>query len=166
MIRALLTGAAIGGIAARRPYDCAMPRTVEVSVVVPAPIEDVWADLAQLESHSEWMRDAEAIEFLTDQRAGVGTRIRVPTRVGPLTTVDEMQFTAWEPPHRMAIDHQGKFSGQGEIALQETLEGTVVTWRERVKFPWTFAGPIGEFVAAPILRWIWKKNLEALSERF
>jgi len=143
-----------------------MPRNIEVSVIVPAPIEQVWEDLANLKSHSEWMRDAEAIEFLTENTEGVGTRIRVPTRVGPLTTVDEMEFTAWEPPHRMAIDHQGKFSGQGEIVLQETLQGTVVTWRERVKFPWTFAGPIGELVAAPVLRWIWKMNLTGFAKRF
>lgn len=143
-----------------------MPRTIEVSAVIDADIETVWADLADLSSHSEWMRDAEEIQFLTDKTAGVGTKIRVPTRVGPFTTVDEMEFTAWEPPHRMAISHQGKFTGEGEIALQDTLEGTVVTWRERVKFPLHFAGPIGEFVAAPILRWIWKTNLRALSERF
>ncbi len=150
----------------RIPYDSAMPRTIEVSVEVPAPIDAVWADLAKLESHSEWMRDAEAIEFLTEQREGVGTRIRVPTRVGPLTTVDEMEFTAWEPPHLMAINHQGKFSGQGEIALQESEHGTQVTWREKVKFPWTFGGPAGELVAAPILQWIWKTNLKALAKRF
>lgn len=143
-----------------------MPKTIETSVVVPAPISEVWDDLANLASHSDWMRDAEAIEFLTEQRQGVGTRIRVPTRVGPLTTVDEMEFTAWDPPHRMAIDHQGKFSGQGEISLQETLGGTVVSWSERVKFPWIFAGPLGEVVAAPILRWIWKTNLKALAARF
>lgn len=148
------------------PYDSCMPRNVEVAVTVPAPIQEVWDDLAQLESHAEWMRDAEAIEFLTDQTEGVGTRMRVPTRVGPLTTVDEMEFTRWEPPHLMAISHQGKFTGEGEIALQETLGGTVVTWRERIKFPWIFGGPIGEVIASPILRWIWKTNLEALAARF
>lgn len=143
-----------------------MPRTIEVSVVVAADIETVWSDLANLSSHSEWMKDAEAIEFLTEQTEGVGTKIRVPTRVGPLTTVDEMEFTAWDPPHRMAIAHQGKFTGEGEIALQETLQGTVVTWRERVKFPLYFAGPLGELVAGPILRWIWKTNLDTFAERF
>lgn len=143
-----------------------MPRTIEVSVLVGAGIEMVWADLANLSSHADWMRDAEAIEFLTDQTEGVGTRIRVPTRIGPLTTTDEMEFTAWEPPHRMAISHEGKFTGSGEIVLQETLQGTVVTWRERVKFPPMFAGPVGEVAAAPILRWIWKTNLKAFASRF
>ena len=143
-----------------------MPRNIEVSIEVPAPIDEVWADLARLETHSEWMRDAEAIEFLTEQRTGPGTRIRVPTRIGPLTTVDVIEFTAWEPPNRMAISHTGKFSGVGEIALASTGTGTQVTWRVAVLFPISFGGPVGEFVAAPILRWIWKTNLQRLAGRF
>ena len=143
-----------------------MPRLVEVSTIVAAPIDDVWADLARLESHSEWMMDAEAIEFVTEQRTGVGTVIRVPTRVGPLTTVDQLEFTAWEPPHRMAITHRGKFTGVGEITLQETLAGTVVTWRESIRFPLLFGGRVGELVATPILRMIWQKNLTRLASRF
>ena len=143
-----------------------MARNIAVSVHVPAPIEEVWADLARIESHAEWMRDAEAIEFLTEQREGVGTRIRVPTRIGPLTTVDEMEFTAWEPPNRMAIVHQGKFTGIGEIALQPSGTGTKVSWREAIRFPMIFGGPVGEFVAAPILRWFWKTNLQRLAARF
>ena len=143
-----------------------MARNIEVSIEVPAPIEDVWSDLARLETHADWMRDAEAIEFLTEQRTGPGTRIRVPTRIGPLTTVDIIEFTAWEPPNRMAISHTGKFSGVGEIALSPTASGTEVTWREAVRFPAAFAGPVGEFVAAPILRWFWKTNLKRLAARF
>lgn len=143
-----------------------MARLVSVSVVVPASIDEVWADLAELERHAEWMQDAVAIEFLTRQRQGVGTRIRVPTKVGPFTTVDEMEFTDWDPPHRMAIAHQGKFTGEGEIALQETLQGTVVTWSERVRFPLRFGGAVGEFVASPILSWIWRTNLRRFAERF
>ena len=143
-----------------------MPRLVEVSTVVAAPIDEVWDDIAHLETHSEWMMDAAAIEFVTEQRAGVGTVIRVPTRVGPLTTVDELEFTAWDPPHRMAIAHRGKFTGVGEITLQETLAGTVVTWRESIRFPVVFGGPVGEVVAAPILRLIWQRNLARLAKRF
>ena len=143
-----------------------MARNIEVSIEVPAPIDDVWADLARLETHSEWMRDAEAIEFLTEQRTGAGTRIRVPTRIGPLTTVDVIEFTAWEPPNRMAISHTGKFTGIGEIAFSPAGDATRVTWREAVRFPLTFGGPVGEFVAAPILRWVWRTNLKRLAARF
>lgn len=143
-----------------------MARTIEVSIVIPAPIAEVWDDLARIETHSEWMKDAEAIEFLGDQQRGPGTRIRVPTRIGPLTTVDHMTFTAWEPPHRMAIDHKGTFTGSGEMALREVAAGTELTWREKIRFPLYFAGSLGEVAAAPILRRIWTANLKRFAARF
>lgn len=143
-----------------------MARTFEVSVEIQAPIGAVWDDLARIETHAEWMTDAVAIEFLGQKRQGVGTRIRVPTRVGPLTTVDYMTFTAWEPPNRMAIAHEGKFTGIGELALRATMDGTVLTWREEIHFPAIFGGPAGEWVAAPILRRIWKANLDRFARRF
>lgn len=143
-----------------------MAHHLEVDVHIEQPIERVWADLAKLETHSEWMRDAEAIEFVTEQRQGAGTRIRVPTRIGPLRTVDEIEFTAWEPPNRMAIDHRGLFTGTGEISLRSTGTGTTVTWSEAVDFPARFGGRLGEVVAAPILRLVWKSNLKRLALRF
>ena len=144
----------------------AVARTIEVSVDIPAPIDAVWDDLARIESHAEWMTDAVAIEFLSDSRRGVGTRIRVPTRIGPLTTVDVMTFTEWEPPNRMAIAHEGKFTGMGEMVLRATRDGTTLTWRENVAFPLLFAGRLGEWAAAPILHRIWRSNLTRFAARF
>ncbi len=143
-----------------------MARTIQVAIDIDAPIDTVWDDLAQLETHSEWMRDADSIEFVGEQRQGVGTKIRVPTRIGPLRTVDEIEFTSWEPPTLMAISHRGLFTGTGDISLRTTAAGTIVTWREEVQFPLRFAGPLGEFVAAPILRLVWKSNLKRLAGRF
>lgn len=143
-----------------------MTRGIEVAVFVNAPVEEVWKDLAQVETHADWMRDAEAIEFVSDQQAGVGTRIRVPTRIGPLRTVDEIEFTAWDPPNRMSISHQGLFTGVGDISLRPEGLGATVTWRESVEFPLRFGGRLGEIIAAPILRWVWRSNLKRLAERF
>lgn len=143
-----------------------MARAIDASVHIPAPIDAVWEDLARIESHPEWMIDAVGIEFLTEQHHGVGTRIRVPTRIGPLATVDYMTFTTWEPPHRMVIAHEGKFTGTGELALQSTTGGTALTWHEEIRFPAVFGGRAGEWIAAPILRRIWRANLNRFAGRF
>lgn len=140
---------------------------IEVSVEVPAPRAEVWADIARLETHVEWMADAERIDFLTDSRSGAGTRMEVLTRVGPLSTTDVMEFTAWEPPHRMAIRHEGLVSGTGEIVLTETsADRTLVTWSEELDFPLRFGGALGEIVAKPVLAAIWRRNLRRLASRF
>ena len=135
--------------------------------MTPATPAAVWADVEQVERHAEWMADAESIEFLGERRRGVGTRMRVATKVGPLRTMDVMEFTGWDPPHRMAIRHEGLVTGEGAFTLMaEGGDGTRFTWKEDLSFPWYLGGPVTAFFAAPVLRWIWKRNLGALAQRF
>jgi carbon monoxide dehydrogenase subunit G len=143
-----------------------MGHMIDVSVDIPASIDEVWQDLARIESHVEWMRDAVEIEFLAGPRRGVGTRIRVPTRIGPLRTVDYITFTAWEAPNRMVVAHEGLFTGCGEFALRSTGTGTELTWREQIQFPAAFGGALGARIGAPILRRVWRANLDRFARRF
>jgi carbon monoxide dehydrogenase subunit G len=139
---------------------------VAVSVFVPAPIGAVWADVARVEDHVEWMADARRIDFLGDRRSGVGTRIAVETRFGPLRTTDVMEFTEWSEPVAMAVSHQGMFTGTGRFELVAEADGTRFSWTEDVRFPWYLGGPLGAAVARPVLRWVWRRNLDRFSARF
>lgn len=143
------------------------PPPVEVGVDIPAPVQAVWEEAARLEDHVEWMADAHRIDFLTEQRRGVGTRMRVATKFGPLRTSDEMEFTAWEEPHRMAVRHEGLFTGAGEFVLED-VDGTATrfTWRESIHFPWYFGGPLGAWAARPVFTWVWRRNLSRFRDRF
>lgn len=140
---------------------------IVVSIDIDAPRQRVWDEVAVLERHVDWMADAERIEFLTDSRSGVGTRMEVLTVVGPLRTTDVMEFTEWEPPTRMAIRHQGLVTGVGAFTLTE-LEGgrTRFTWDEELTFPWYLGNGITATLAKPVLRAIWRRNLTKLRERF
>jgi hypothetical protein len=139
---------------------------VIVSIEIPAPRSVVWDEVARLADHVEWMADAESIEFLGDQTEGVGTRMRVATRFGPLRTSDVMEFTSWEPHTRMGVEHRGLFTGSGEFLLEDAgLAATRFTWRERIVFPWFFGGPVGAFLARPVFGWVWRRNLRRLRER-
>jgi uncharacterized protein YndB with AHSA1/START domain len=143
-----------------------MGRAIEVNTTIPAPVAEVWDDIARLDRHVEWMADAHSIEFLTG-REGAGTRMRVETRIGPLRTADVIEITSWEPPHRMAVRHQGAVSGEGEFLLEEADEGTTrFTWRETLELPWYFGGRLGAVVASPLLAAVWRRNLARLRDRF
>ncbi len=147
-----------------------MPPRINVSIVIPASPEVVWDDIADISSHSEWMADAESIEFLSTGRSGAGTRIEVVTRVGPLTTRDIMEFTTWDPPHTMGIRHDGIVSGSGAFTLvaddSTGVPSTQFLWEERLRFPWYLGGRLTAYAAAPILGFIWRRNLERLAARF
>lgn len=139
---------------------------VTVSVIVPASVAEVWDDVARLETHTEWMADAASIDFVGEQRSGVGTQMVVETRVGPLRTSDRLEFIRWDPPRQMEVRHNGIVRGTGAFTLSEEAAGTRFMWSEKLEFPWFLGGPVAAAVAAPILRRIWKGNLDRYLRRF
>ena len=141
---------------------------LRVETTIAAVPEAVWAHLEDIATHTEWMADAMAIDFLTAQRRGAGTRFACRTRVGPLRTTDLMEITEWSPPRRMGVRHAGAVSGDGRFELHATGPGggsTTMTWHETLHFPWWFGGPLGARLARPLLRRIWRGNLRRLKAR-
>ncbi len=112
------------------------------------------------------MRDATEIRFVGDARRGPGTTFECDTRVGPLTTTDVMEITAWDPGARMAVDHRGAVSGSGAFTLHPAGDGrTEIHWSEQLRFPWYFGGKLGAWAGRPVLRRIWQGNLHRLADR-
>ena len=137
-----------------------------VSVDIDAPMERVWAEAVDFASHAEWMKDARAIRFEGDQREGVGTVLLIETQVGPFRTVDRFEVTEVVPLESITGRHAGLFTGEGRFELSSPAPGrTRFTWRERIRFPWYFGGPMGAWVARPILARIWRSNLVELKRR-
>lgn len=139
---------------------------VRTSVVIDAPPKAVWAVLEDLDSHVDWMADAAAITFTSDRRRGVGTRFDCETRIGPLRTLDRMTVTEWSPGRAMGVRHEGIVGGTGRFTLRRARGGrTTVTWKEALRFPRWAGGPVGAFVARPVLRRVWAGNLRRLKAK-
>ncbi|HEY1739346.1 MAG TPA: SRPBCC family protein [Acidimicrobiia bacterium] len=139
---------------------------IRVSTVIAASPAEVWDAIDDISTHTEWMRDAESIEFLTHRTRGVDTTFVCVTRIGPFRTRDVLTITEWSPRRVMGIAHEGVVKGSGRFTLARRRGGhTKFTWRERLRFPWWMGGPIGALAAKPILRHVWKANLRALRTR-
>ena len=140
-------------------------KPVHLVVYFDTPPTGVWAELADLASHPQWMGDAEAIEFLDSRTAGVGTRMRVPTRIGPFRATDVMRVIGWEERRLIEVEHVGPVSGVGRFEIQPSGSGTELRWSETLRFPWWLGGPLGAWLARPILRRVWLGNLARLRQR-
>ena len=139
---------------------------IRVSTRIDASPRQVWAAVEDIGSHVEWMHDAVAIRFTSSRRRGVGATFDCDTRVGPFSLVDRMEVTEWRPRKAMGIRHVGLVTGDGRFSLRRAARGgTRFTWSERLSFPWWMGGPAGSFVAAPVLRRIWRRNLRNLKRR-
>lgn len=135
---------------------------VVTRVVVARPRAQVWAVLADVQRQPEWMRDALSIEMLTEGPMDVGSRMKVPTQIGPFRTTDIMEVTAYDPPRRWTVVHRGAVTGEGTFTLMETRGGseTEVEWRERLAAP---LGPLGRFgmtMVRPLLRRTFQDDLD------
>ena len=142
-----------------------MAKSIKVEIEINAPIELVWEEISNISNHTSWMNDAESIEFLGQQKEGVGTKILVLTKIGPIKLNDLMTFTKWEKNTEIEVEHKGIVTGKGSFHL-ESLDNktTKFSWRETLKFPIILGGVIGEIVGSYILERIWKKNITNLKK--
>jgi hypothetical protein len=138
---------------------------LSVAIDIAATPAQVWSTVEPVEDHVEWMHDAVAIRFQTDQHRGVGTAFLCDTKVGPFQLVDRMEVTDWEPGSVMGVRHVGLVTGTGRFTLTPIDLGrrTRFSWDESLTFPWWLGGPLGAFIGGRlVLRSIWKRNLRAL----
>jgi uncharacterized protein YndB with AHSA1/START domain len=135
----------------------------ELSIIIDAPPEKVWASVSDLASHTEWMRDAVAIRFVSRVTAGEGAMMDCDTKVGPFRLTDRLLVTEWQPGRSIAIRHEGAVTGTGRFSLAAADHGrTRFTWSEQLHFPWWMGGPAAALAAGPVLARTWRQNLEAL----
>lgn len=134
-----------------------------MSVVIDAPPERVWAEIEDVGGHVDWMADAVAIRFTSSQRQGVGTTFECDTRFGPFQLTDQMAITEWRESKTMGVEHSGVVTGSGRFKLRKARGGrTRFMWEENLTFPVWMGGPVGAFVAKPVMTRVWRKNLTRL----
>lgn len=136
-------------------------------IEIDASPERVWQIVEPVERHIDWMHDAVAIRFTTDQTRGVGTAFICDTKVGPIRLTDKMEITQWFAGSAMGVKHVGIVTGSGVFTLAPLNNATQTrfTWEEELIFPWYLGGPIGAFIGGKIvLKQIWKRNLRVLAE--
>ncbi len=139
---------------------------IRVEVVVAAPPAQVWRHLADIGDHVSWMADADSLRFVGERRSGVGTRFVCATRVGPLRTLDVMEVTEWREGEAIGVRHRGLVTGSGRFVLRPVSLGrSRLTWREDLRFPWWLGGPLGAAAARPVLRAVWRGNLDRFALR-
>ena len=130
-------------------------------IVVDAPIERVWAVLADVEGQPRWMREMRSVQLLDPPPVRVGTRATARVRIAGLTVEDPVEITGFEPPTRFAIRHEGTFSGEGVITLDATGGGatTIVRWDETLVAP--VLPHVWRAAATPIVSRLFQGDLEA-----
>jgi hypothetical protein len=138
---------------------------ISVRAEYDATPERVWSVIEPIESHVDWMADAELIRFVTDQTRGVGTRFECVTAIGPIKLTDRMVVTEWVPGRLMGVRHDGVVTGTGAFTITPIDGGSraLLEWDEELHFPWWLGGRLGAAIGGPaVIRRIWVANLARL----
>ena len=109
---------------------------IAMSLVIKAPIERVWAALADWEAQGDWMLQTR-VEVTSQIRDGVGTSISAFTGIGKFGVMDHMVVTSWQPPQICDVLHTGKIiKGTGRFELVEIdSQTTRFNWSEEILAP-------------------------------
>jgi len=136
---------------------------IRSSVVVDAPIERVWAVLADIERQPAWMNELTSVRLTTPPPVGVGTRAVGRVQAFGIALDDPIEIVAFEPPTRYAIRHDGLVTGGGEIRLAAGADGstTEVTWEETLVAP--VLPHLGSLILAAVFGPIFQRDLERLA---
>ncbi len=171
MILALLRLATLGAVGAwfadevlRARGAGGPPPPVRTRIVIDAPIERVWAVLADIEGQPRWMHDMKRVSMSTPGPTRVGSRGEATVRMYGLSTTDPVTVTAFEPPTRFAVAHEGRFSGSGTFELEPGADGTttIVRWEETLIAP--ELAHLVALAAAPVFHRIFQRDLERLRD--
>ena len=109
---------------------------IAMNLVINAPIEKVWAALADWESQGDWMLQTK-VDVTSQVREGVGTTIAAFTGIGKLGVMDHMVVTSWQPPHICDVLHTGKIikgTGRFELVVIDA-DTTRFDWSEEILAP-------------------------------
>lgn len=138
---------------------------IRLEATLPAPVERAWQELADWQAYPHWMPDVAWVRPVGPQR-GLGMRLAVRTRVLgiPLVT-DTMAVTAWEPPTRMAISHQGLVRGSAEWLLEPAGDGTLFRWIEELRMAPPLLGEVALTIYRPILIRTFRRSIRNLAAR-
>jgi uncharacterized protein YndB with AHSA1/START domain len=169
VVRLALFGAAAGWIVDRWLADRSTggsPAPIETSVIIDAPIEEVWRVLVDLEAQPRWMRDLKTVRIRGSgkDRLGVGSRADGDVRIFGVQVLDPITITAFEPPRHFGIRHESRFKGSGDIRLDPGVDGTttIVRWSEVIVPP--HLPHLGGWLLAPVLRRVFQADLERLRD--
>ena len=167
LIRLVLLGAGIGYAVDRLLAAIAGPdgpEAIHSMVVINAPIERVWAVLADIEGQTRWMHDMKAVRILSDGPVGVGTIGEADVRIFGIGVTDPVTITEFQPPTRFALTHDGTFKGGGVFELESGADTmtTIVRWDETLIPP--VLPHLGAAVGSPILAAIFQADMERLRD--
>jgi uncharacterized membrane protein len=132
---------------------------IETRRTIRAPREELFDTTAHIEEYAEVIPHITKVEFLTDQRVGVGTRFKETRQMGRRSATTELEVAEYERPDRVRmVSDAGGTMWDTTFTYTSTQAGTDVhlvmdirphTFLARIVTPF-IKGSVGKAVQADL----------------
>ena len=137
--------------------------TIRVCTTIAASPELVWAAVERIESHIEWMQDAESITFRSAQHEGSARSSTASRASDPCTPRTVSSSRCGSRARRWGSRTAVRSPAKANSGCTPWGDGaTQFCWEERLRFPWWLGSVAGEQAGKPVLRRLWQGNLARL----
>jgi hypothetical protein len=136
---------------------------LERQVVLPTTPAGAWAVLVDWERQPEWMADADEVRVTSTAREGLGTTLRVRTRVLNVPVFTErLEVVGWDPPRELRMAHRSFVRGAGTWSLTPAGAGTRFRWIEDLSLPVPLLGGLALLAYRPFMRYLMGRTTRRL----
>jgi uncharacterized membrane protein len=104
-----------------------MPR-LDNSIEIKSPPETVFAYLADVESHPEWVKWTKDAEVTSVEKTGIGSTSSMKMQVGPRKETVEAIVTEYKPDEFVTWRHTRGMEMTDRLAVVPFRDGTKVAW--------------------------------------
>lgn len=103
-------------------------KNIEASRTILAPREAVFEVTAHIENYAEVIPNITGVEYLSDQKTGVGARFKETRQMGKRSGTTELEVTEYDPPERVRlVSDQGGTIWDTVYTYEPTEAGTKLT---------------------------------------
>ena len=128
-------------------------KRVETTRSIRAPREEVFDTTAHIEDYSYVIPHIVDVEFLTEQRSGVGTRFRETRKMGRRKATTELEVTEYEHPNRVRmVADEGGTLWDTTFTYLNTREGTDIHLQMDVRPHSILARLLNRFIMGTVVR--------------
>lgn len=141
-------------------------KRIETTRSIKAPREEVFDTTAHVEDYAEVIPDITAVEFLTEQRVGTGTRFLETRRMGRRSATTELEVTEYRRPTRIRlVADEGGTIWDSTLTYLSTRDGTDIHLQMDVRPHTILARLLGRFVRSSVIHGV-ERDLDAVKAHF
>jgi hypothetical protein len=137
--------------------------TLTFKITIHADQQVIFDYLSDWEKQSDWILFT-TVKIVANSVRQQDTTLLATTKLGPISFVDTMTVSDWQPFEKIVVEHTGRIIlGKGVFTVQKiSADRCVFVWQEVTPLPFGLFGRLGLLLIKPLLNILFGMSLKKL----